>query len=220
MSERLTELWPVAGLRVVSDDLELRWPDDEVMVGVAREAGQGIHAPDLMPFTFPWSRGTAEAVSRNVLQYLWGQRSSLSADSWCLELAVLVDGVPLGLQSARSTHFPVARTAETGSWLGLRHQGNGIGTRMRVLMLHLLFEGLGAQEATSGAFLDNSPSNAVSTKLGYERNGLVTVARDGVAAQQWRYRMARERWDARPGWMRPDVTLHGVEPVREQLGIS
>jgi len=220
MSDPLVDLWPVAGLRVVSGDLELRWPDDGLMVAVAREAGQGVHLDDIMPFTIPWSRGTPETVARGVLQYLWGQRSSLAADSWCLELAVLLDGVPLGLQSARSRQFPVTRTAETGSWLGLRHQGNGIGTRMRVLMLHLLFEGFGAQEATSGAFLDNGPSNAVSTKLGYDRNGLVTVARDGVAAQQWRYRMARDRWDGRPEWMRPTVTLHGVDAVRAQLGIA
>lgn len=220
MNEDLAELWPVAGLRVVSGDLELRWPDDELMVAVAREAGLGIHTADSMPFTVPWSRGEAGTVARNVLQYLWGQRSSLAPDVWCLELAVLVDGVPLGLQSARSRSFPVARTAETGSWLGLRHQGRGVGTRMRVLMLHLLFEGFGAQEATSGAFLDNGPSNRVSTKLGYQLNGLVTVAREGVAAQQWRYRMAREHWEARPGWMRPDVTLHGVDAVREQLAIA
>ncbi|OZB50821.1 MAG: GNAT family N-acetyltransferase [Cellulomonas sp. 14-74-6] len=219
MDEDLTQLWPVAGLRVVSGDLELRWPDDDLMVTVAREAGRGIHAPDAMPFTIPWSRGDCTTVSRNVLQYLWGQRSALTVDSWCLELAVLVDGLPIGLQSARSARFPVTRTAETGSWLGQRHQGNGVGTRMRVLVLHLLFEGFGAREATSGAFLDNGPSNAVSTKLGYDRNGLVTVAREGVAAQQWRYRMDRERWDARPEWMRPVLTLHGVEPVREQLGI-
>jgi RimJ/RimL family protein N-acetyltransferase len=42
---------------------------------------------------------------------------------------------------------------------------------MRAATLHLLFAGLGAVAVTSGAFVDNPPSHAVSAKLGYEDNG-------------------------------------------------
>ena len=73
----------------------------------------------------------------------------------------------------------VTRTAETGSWLGLEHQHGGVGTRMRLMILHLLFEGLDAQHATSSAFVDNPGSSGVSRRIGYRENGVLHQARAG-----------------------------------------
>ena len=42
---------------------------------------------------------------------------------------------------------------------------------MREAVLHLAFDGLGAKEATSDAFVDNHGCNAISRDLGYEPNG-------------------------------------------------
>jgi len=67
---------------------------------------------------------------------------------------VLERGVPVGIQSMSATQWASTRVAGTGSWLGREFQGRGIGTRMRALMLHLVFEGLGAREVTSDAFAD------------------------------------------------------------------
>ncbi|MGY4644430.1 GNAT family N-acetyltransferase [Cellulomonas sp. URHB0016] len=216
----LAELWPPAGLRVQWDDLELRFLDDELLLRLAVLAGEGVHAPDLMPFGFPWTRGTPTEVARSVLRYQWSARGKVEPDDWRLELAVLVGGEPVGIQGVFARDYPVTRSAETGSWLGRRFHGAGIGTRMRLAMLHLLFDGLGAHEATTAAFADNLASQAVTRKLGYVTEGRRVVARDGVPAESLAFSMARERWLARPSSLRPDLTVSGADAVAELLGVA
>lgn len=217
MTTPFVDLWPLAGVRVTSGDLELRYLDDDLLADLARVAGDGVHGPDLMPFTVPWTQGTRAEVARNVLTYQWGNRASYSVDDWRIELGVVRAGEVLGIQGAYAKHFPVLRTAETGSWLGLRHQGAGVGTRMRLMILHLLFDGLGAERATTGAFADNARSLGVTRRLGYADNGEDPMLRDGSAALNRRFVMTRAQWDARPEAMRPPVTLTGVEAVRAEL---
>ena len=214
----MDDLWPLAALRVRSGDLELRYMDDADVLALARLAAQGIHTPDAMPFTVPWTRGTPTEVARSILTYQWGARASFTPQSWKLELAVVRDGEVLGTQSLTASDFLVTRTAETGSWLGLRHHGQGIGTRMRLLILHLFFDGFDGLRATTSAFDDNAPSNAVTRRLGYAENGVEILVREGEPATSRRYAMSRAAWDARPGALRPDVTLVGIEGAREQLG--
>jgi hypothetical protein len=55
---------------------------------------------------------------------------------------VLSGGVVVGSQGIGGRDFAVLREVHTGSWLGLRYQGQGIGTQMRAAVLHLAFEGL------------------------------------------------------------------------------
>lgn len=212
------EIWPFAGLRVVSDDLELRYLDDELLLRLAALAGQGVHEPDAMPFLTPWTRGTPLEVARSVAAYQWRNRVEASADKLTVELAVVRGGEVLGIQGFYAGPFAVTRTAETGSWLGLRFHGQGVGTRMRRLVLHLLFEGLGAHDVTTSAFADNAPSNGVTRRLGYEPNGVDVVAREGKPALSKRYRLTREAWAAQTD--RPEVELHGVAPVRRFLGLD
>ena len=126
----------------------------------------------------------------------------------------------LGLQDTFAHGYPVTRTAETGSWLAPAHQRQGVGWRMRLLVLHLLFDGLGAATATTTAFDDNLSSLGVTRMLGDRQNGAGTVVRDGAAVVSRSFRMDRTDRDARPDWMRPTVELHGVQPVRVLLGIA
>lgn len=211
MTRTLADVWPAAGVRVRTGDLELRFPDDELLVQLADLAAQGVHAADYMPFLKPWTRGTPDEVRRSVLQYQWGLRASFAPAKWALELAVLRDGVVVGMQGMYAESFTVTRQAETGSWLGHRFQGQGIGTRMRQAVLHLLFEGLDAERATTSAFADNGPSNGVTRRLGYRANGEVVQVRDDAPVVSRQYVMDRADWDARPAAQRLEVTLEGVE---------
>ncbi len=213
----LVDLWPLAGVRVTSGDLELRYLDDTLLFDLARLAGQGVHGTDFMPFTVPWTRGTPTEVGRSVLAYQWGNRAGQKPEDWRIELGVVRDGEVLGIQGAYAKQFPVLRTVETGSWLGLAHQGAGVGTRMRLMMLHLLFDGLGTEIATTGAFSDNERSLGVTRRLGYAANGEERTLRDGTWGVTRRFTMTREQWDARPEGLRPPVTLVGVDALREQL---
>jgi RimJ/RimL family protein N-acetyltransferase len=213
------EIWPVTGLRVVSGDLELRYLDDDLLFRLAALASQGIHSEDAMPFTTPWTRGTPLEVARSVLTYHWGGRGAVvGSGKMRLELAVLHAGVPVGIQGFFGDDVAVTRTVETGSWLGLAYQRQGIGTRMRRLVLHLLFEGLGRDVAETVAFADNAPSNGVTRRIGYEANGVDVVAREGKPAVSNRYRLTREAWEVQPG--RPEVELRGAAPVRQLLGLD
>ena len=90
---------------------------------------------------------------------------------------------------------------------------------MRLMILHLLFEGFDGLRATTSAFDDNTASNGVTRRIGYAENGVEVLAREGKPATSRRYVLDRAAWDARPASLRPDVTLVGVEAAREQLGI-
>lgn len=215
----MDDLWPLAGLRVRSGDLELRYMDDADVHALARLAADGVHEPGAMPFTVPWTRGTPTEVARNVLTYQWGARASVSHQRWTVELAVVRDGEVLGTQGLMASDFPVTRTAETGSWLGLRHHGQGVGTRMRLMILHLLFEGFDGLRATTSAFDDNAPSNGVTRRIGYVENGVDVLAREGEPTLSRRYVLDRATWDGRPAELRPEVDLVGIAAVREQLGL-
>ncbi len=220
-TDALARLWPASAVSVCAGDLELRWIDDALLVQLAELAGRGIHDPGMMPFEHPWSRGTAEEVARSVLAFQWGIRNRVSPDAFVIEFAVLHDGIPAGVQGLTANEWPVLRRVTTGSWLGHAHQGRGIGTRMRMLALHFAFEGLGAREATSGAFVDNGPSNAVSRRVGYEADGATSVAREGVAVLHNRFVMSRDRWESLRGehaaTLGAPIEMGGVDAFRASI---
>jgi RimJ/RimL family protein N-acetyltransferase len=87
---------------------------------------------------------------------------------------------------------------------------------MRSAVLHLAFEGLGAHRATSEAFEDNGPSCGVSLALGHERHGTMWALRRGEPAPMTRIVLTRERWAER---RRDDISIEGLDPVREFLGL-
>jgi hypothetical protein len=85
----------------------------------------------------------------------------------------VVDGHVVGSQGVFSTEWHVTRTVETGSRLGRWYQGRGLGREMRSAVLHLAFDGFGAERAVSCAYADNGASLAVTSgpRLPAERPG-------------------------------------------------
>jgi RimJ/RimL family protein N-acetyltransferase len=201
-------IWPFAALRVTTPRLELRYPDDDDLVTLARLAAEGIHDPASMPFNTPWTRAESPELERNALQHSWGRRAALTRDDWSLPFVVWVDGEPLGVQDVFAKQFAVRRTVETGSWLVRRAHGRGIGTEMRAAVLHFAFAGLGAEEALSGSFADNPASAAVSRHNGYEANGEEIYEREGEPARMQRWVLTRAKWT--PG-RRDDITVDGLD---------
>jgi RimJ/RimL family protein N-acetyltransferase len=209
--------WPLFGLRVVTPRLELRYMDDDLARQLAEVAVEGVHDPGTMPFAVPWTRQEPDVLRGEYVKHHWGKRATFTADDWTLSMAVLVDGEPVGCQDAFAKQFPVTRQLETGSWLGLAHQGRGIGTEMRTAILHLAFEGLGAERACSGAWVDNPASQAVSRKLGYSDNGWDLLAREGEQCRMLRFAMGRDEWLAH---RRDDIAVEGLEPCLPLLGLD
>ena len=69
---------PLLGLRITAGPVELRGITDDLLGPLAQLAIDGIHDPDFMPFTFPWSLAETPDMPRNVAQYHWGKRASFS----------------------------------------------------------------------------------------------------------------------------------------------
>ena len=209
--------WPFFDLRVRTPRLELRYPDDELLFELADLAARGVHEPDRMPFNEPWTRTPPGELESKALQHWWGTRAHLAPDDWHLPFAVIEGDHVVGCQAIFSKDFVVRRSFETGSWVGLEHQGRGVGTEMRGAVLHFGFDGLGADMAETGAFADNPESQAVTRKLGYEPNGTFVRAREGKVAEMQLFRMTREEWTTR---RRDDITVEGLEPCLTLLGVG
>ena len=209
--------WPLFGLRVCTPRLELRYVDDDLARTLAELAIDGVHAPDAMPFNIPWTRQAPEVMRVEYPKHVWANRATFTAADWKLNFAVLVDGEVVGCQDAFAREYRITRQFETGSWLGLRHQGRGIGTEMRAAVLHLCFEGLGADRAVTGAWEDNPSSQAVTRKLGYADDGWTFKVREGERARMLRFAMTREEWLPR---RRDDVVVEGLAPCLPLLGLD
>lgn len=211
--------WPLFDLEVRTPRLTLRYVDDALAVELASLAAAGIHDPGWMPFGVPWTRGESPYLERGALQYHWRCRAETTPESWTVNFAVVVDGVVVGSAGLMATDFARMRQFETGSWLGRDHQGQGIGTEMRLAVLTLGFLGFDAEYALTGAWHDNGPSLGVTRALGYTEVGHRRMLRDDSAADRMiGFEMPRTHFEQQ--LRRGDIELIAVEPVRRQLGLS
>lgn len=208
-------VWPLYDLQLRTSRLELRLPDEGEIAELCAVARAGIHPPGEMPFGVAWSTKPSPRFEREFIQWHWQQRADWTAEAWSLELVVFLDRRPIGSQSLLARQFATFHAVHTGSWLGLGQQGRGFGKEMRGAVLTLAFEGLGAEVATTEAFLDNPASAGVSRSLGYLPNGAGSIAPEGVSRPTERFRLTRDIWAARP---RPPVTVVGLEACREMFG--
>ena len=211
------EYWPLFDLRVRTPRVELRYPDDELVVELARLAAKGIHDPDFMPFGVEWTDTPSPQLERKSLQHYWLARGQWTPEKWEIGFATICDGVVVGSQAMHGDDFAVLGTIETGSWLGRAHQGHGIGKEMRAAILHLIFAGLGARRAISGAWHDNKPSLGVSRALGYVENGDDTRMRRGQPDRHINLKLDREDWEP---CRRDDVVIENLEPCLPMFGAA
>lgn len=216
MTALSVDLWPPAGLRVRAGAVELRPPCDDDLPALAA----------LFPTETGWdptllvTGADAEARGRqSVLRHVWRARAECAPARWRLCLAVFLDGEPVGEQDLKAADFPVRRIVETSSWLGAAYRGRGLGTTMRTLALHLAFEGFGAVAVETSFVEGNAPALGVTRSLGYTPCGDTWEAFEGVRTHLLWSRLTRERWAGGDGRAGP-VTLTGVAPVRELLGIG
>lgn len=189
-----SSFWPLFDIELVTDRLVMRPPRDDDFPGLLEAIDAGIHDPQDMPFSVPWT--DAEPTQRRVMavKHWWGQRSGWSVDDWHLSFAVLLDGRPVGVQSLLATRFPVLKEVSTGSWLTRSAQGKGFGREMRAAVLQFAFDELGAEVARSGAYLDNPASQAVSRAIGYRENGRRREAPRGVPKVMVDFELTRQEW--------------------------
>jgi RimJ/RimL family protein N-acetyltransferase len=208
------DLAPLFGLRLRTPRLELRFPTDAELGQLRETALGGIHPPEFMPFSIAW---TDDPELTDFVPYHEMRRQEWRPGSWDLELGVWFEGEAAGIQAVHAPEFGKTGRVATGSWLGRRFQGQGVGTEMRAAVLELIFRGLGAQVATSGAIDGNAASLRVSEKLGYRIVGRSTVAPRGDVVGHADLELRREDWH--PPFaveivgLQPCLALFGVAPV-------
>jgi RimJ/RimL family protein N-acetyltransferase len=206
---------PLLGLRITAGPVELRGITDDLLAPLA-ELATDIHDLDFMPFDYPWSLTPAPDMPRSVAQYHWGKRASFSLAQWAADLAVFYDGELAGSQGFSTRDFLVTQGGETGSWLGRRFQGRGIGTAMRQVICAFVFDHLDARYITSGAFADNAASLAVSRKTGYTDNGYETRSRLGKPAILRRVVLER----ANLVRYEHELAVDGLPAFRKSIGLD
>lgn len=208
--------WPLWGLVLRTPRLELRPDDDSGLVELMAEACRGVHPPEQMPFTTPWTDAPQADMVRDGMAYHWSMRAASRPDNWHIQFLIRLDGRVIGAQGLEARNFAESREVSTGSWIGLRFHGQGIGTEMRAAVLMLAFDHLGALTARSDAFNDNPKSNGVSRRLGYQAERTEMVERRGVPAAHTRLLLTRDRFAAhRPDW---PLKVEGLAEVRPLLG--
>ncbi|HEU5222813.1 MAG TPA: GNAT family protein [Candidatus Lumbricidophila sp.] len=210
----LDDVWPLFGLRLLTPRIELRPVRDEDLPGLAEAAIAGIHEPNRMPFAKPWSVEPPGALRAGLAKHVWKQRAATEPNEWALLFAVLLDGVPIGVQDLRASDFANRRAVSSGSWLTRSRQGIGLGSEMRAALLAFAFDYLGAETAESSALDWNAASIAVSRKLGYRDNGLPVVStRPGTREHELRFRVTPNQF-VRPDWK---LRVEGFEAARAML---
>ncbi|MEX0846233.1 MAG: GNAT family protein [Ilumatobacteraceae bacterium] len=211
-------VWPLFDLRITTPTVELRYIDDQLACELAVLAAKGVHDPSFMPFTLPWTDVAPPEQERRTMQWFWRCRAETEPGRFHLGLAVLVDGEAVGTTSIGVADFDVLGEFETGSWLGVAHQGRGLGTALRLATLHLGFAGMGARTARTAAFADNAPSLGVTRRLGYTQVGTEQMVRRGETATQLRFHMSRAHWET--NLRTDDIVIEGLDPCRELLGLG
>ena len=221
---QLERAWPLFGLSVVHRDLLLREATDDDVLALARVVEDGVVEAGnehFMPRLLLGRAATIEERLANFLRYHWARRSATAPENWDLAFAVLLDGRVVGSQAVHTRDYPVLREVHTGSYLAAHAQGAGVGTRMRAMVLELSFGHLGAEWATSGFVDGNERSRRVSTRLGYEADGIELLGGLGAgqAVKSHRLRLTREAWlESRPSWLE-EVKWTGVNAAKTLLGI-
>lgn len=211
--------YPLLDVRVSTPTLELRGATDDLLGQLADVVRAGGTHADPAPYDDPMSFYEPDPDLRVAtwLRAIWRGRGKVEPDSWRLYFVVVVDGHPVGMQDLIGVSFSTFRTVTSFSWLAADQRGRGLGHEMRAAILHLAFDGLGAKEASSDAFVDNHGSNAISRDLGYEPNGSDWATRQGEPALLNRWRLTRDNWEQR---RRDNIQLHNIEACQTFLPLS
>jgi RimJ/RimL family protein N-acetyltransferase len=209
--------WPLFGLFVRTPRIELRYANDDLLLQLAA-AGDDVIRPGGEPFEGDASfYDRSPAGRQRWLRGQWSARAKTSPEWWVLVFVVVVDGQAVGAQEMTGSEFSRLRTVSSFSWLVRESQGHGVGKEMRAAMLHLAFEGLGAERALSEAFIDNAPSIGVSRAMGYVENGREWYTRPSGPAEMRRFLLTRASWQQR---RRSDIEIGGLAPCLPLLGLS
>lgn len=137
-------------------------------------------------------------------------RAPSTADDWYLPFVVFMEAEPVGFQVLEGEGFRRHREVDSSSFLIRSARGRGLGTAMRIAVLALAFEALGADRAVSAARPDNVASHRVSERVGYISTGRKAPVVAGSVRPIDTYELTKTRW---VDLEHPPVTIEGCLPA-------
>ena len=186
-SAALSAVWPLFDLRLATDRLQLRPVCEQDLPELA-----AIRPDPRLPGHAFLDTDVQRLVA--MFQSYWQGLGHWTEADWRLDFCVEHEGRLIGMQTLEGREFALRRTAETASWLEEPSQGREFGKEMRAAVLHLAFEGLGAEVAVTEAYTENAASLGVSRSLGYEPNGYDVQVERGEPRTVVRLRMSLAQW--------------------------
>lgn len=203
--------WPLHDLRLAVKDLTLRPPTEADLDEVCAALPDDFETNPFLP-RHPHAEGDRAATrALATRQAYWRFMGNWHPDDWRLPLVALRDGVIVGYQDIGAADFARLGTVSSSSWVVKPLRGTGVGKAMRVAMLALAFDGLGARYAVTSAWHDNAASLGVSRSLGYLPNGAQRHPRGDADDEMLYLRMSREVWLARHAGQH-SVTIENLTP--------
>jgi RimJ/RimL family protein N-acetyltransferase len=207
-------LWPFLDLRISSGDVLLRGVTDADLEILGRAMPDDL---EIDPAAESFEKlSPDEDRRRHLVAEVWKHRGTWSPNAWCLDLAVEVDDRVVGVQALEGEQFPLLRTVDSYSWLAADVRGRGLANLMRIGVLTLAFEHLGAEVAVSSARTDNPASLAVSYRMGYLDNGVSRTNTPTGPFELQHVRLTREAWRATGR----TASVAGFEACRPWFGLS
>jgi len=195
--------WPLLGIQIRCSEITLRpLREGDLHNLAAIQPDDYEHDPRAEAFP---GLDASQHRTRLVYQDYWRSMGTWSPSSWSLGFVVEYEGSTVGIQSLEAEDFLALRTVDSGSWLVRSVRGRGIGVAMRMAVLSMAFDHLGAQAAITSARRDNAASLAVSKRLGYLDNGVSLNASGSGLVELAHMRLTREDWQASGRSTRVDV---------------
>ena len=208
--------WPVFDLRLRLGEITLRPVTEADLVPLADLRPADAETDPRLP-TFDLADARVRAGVATCQSY-WVSLGNWRPQSWRLGFAVRVGGELAGVQELAATEFATLRLVETSSWLATGWRGQGVGRAMRLAVLALAFDGLGAEVAETSAWPDNAASLGVSRALGYVDNGVVRHHDRGRVDDMPRLRLTGAAWQARH--RDHGVQTTGLDRCRHLFGVT
>jgi len=216
----MTDAGAQFALRIALDGAEMVAPTDAQLAELARYAATpGAVLPADQTHFVKWIDGrTPHEIERQRIARVQSNRDLAKRPGWTLDLAVLVDGAPVGLQSVSGfEQWPQRRVVGTTSWLIAPFQGRGLGTRARAGVLELAFAYLDAEAAKSWALEENTASTTVSCALGYRFVDSHVLVENGRELVEHVYELRREDWLGSAARRRYAPVIDGADALVRQL---
>lgn len=218
--DALAVRWPQFALAVDVDGVRLHAPTDDQLGVLAERASQpGAVLPTGQEHFVKWLGGrTSDQIAVERTARVRSNRDLARRPGWTLDLAVMIDDAPVGLQSVSGFDaWPHRRVVGTTSWLLSSFQGRGIGTRSRAAVLELAFTYLGVESAKTWVLEDNRASIAVSSALGYRLIDRHTITEDDCRYTEEVHQLDRDAWLHAAARSRYQPSVVGVQPLVDLL---